>query len=86
MLVNTDTIRVGRLTGRRKARSGRTAPLMRVWLTLLALLAMAVPMMAQEQGGGEANLKLPDLNCDSLESAIKTVRGTARSMGIDVIG
>src|ERR1700752_238680 len=33
-----------------------------------------------------AKTKMPDLNCDSLESAIKTVRGTARSMGIDVIG
>jgi ribosomal protein L11 len=29
---------------------------------------------------------MPDLNCDSIESAVKTVRGTARSMGIDVIG
>jgi large subunit ribosomal protein L11 len=28
-----------------------------------------------------AKLKMPDLNCDSLESAIKTVAGTARSMG-----
>ena len=33
-----------------------------------------------------AKTKLPDLNCESLESAIKTVRGTARSMGIDVVG
>ena len=33
-----------------------------------------------------AKTKMPDLNCESLESAIKTVRGTARSMGIDVIG
>jgi large subunit ribosomal protein L11 len=33
-----------------------------------------------------AKTKMPDLNCDSLESAIKTVRGTARSMGIDVVG
>jgi large subunit ribosomal protein L11 len=33
-----------------------------------------------------AKTKMPDLNCDSLESAVKTVRGTARSMGIDVIG
>jgi large subunit ribosomal protein L11 len=33
-----------------------------------------------------AKLKLPDLNCDSLEAAVKTVAGTARSMGIDVIG
>jgi len=33
-----------------------------------------------------AKLKMPDLNCDSLASAIKTVAGTARSMGLDVIG
>ena len=33
-----------------------------------------------------AKLKMPDLNCESLESAIKTIRGTARSMGIDVVG
>jgi large subunit ribosomal protein L11 len=32
-----------------------------------------------------AKLKMPDLNCDSLESAVKTVSGTARSMGLDVI-
>jgi large subunit ribosomal protein L11 len=33
-----------------------------------------------------AKLKMPDLNCESLESAYKTVAGTARSMGIDVVG
>ena len=33
-----------------------------------------------------AKLKLPDLNCESLEAAMKSVAGTARSMGIDVIG
>ena len=33
-----------------------------------------------------ARLKMPDLNCDSIESAMKTVAGTARSMGLDVIG
>jgi len=33
-----------------------------------------------------AKLKMPDLNCDSIESAFRTVAGTARSMGIDVIG
>ena len=32
-----------------------------------------------------AEIKLPDLNCDSLESAMRTVEGAARSMGIDVI-
>ena len=32
-----------------------------------------------------AKMKLPDLNCDTLESAMQSVRGTARSMGLDVI-
>ena len=32
-----------------------------------------------------AKLKMPDLNTDSLESAVLTVRGTARSMGLDVV-
>ena len=32
-----------------------------------------------------AEVKMPDLNTDSIESAIKTVAGTARSMGLDVI-
>ena len=33
-----------------------------------------------------ARQKLPDLNTESLAAAIKSVAGTARSMGIDVIG
>ena len=33
-----------------------------------------------------AKLKMPDLNTGSLESAIRTVSGTARSMGLDVVG
>ena len=33
-----------------------------------------------------AKTKLPDLNAASLEAAIKTVEGTARSMGIEVTG
>ena len=32
-----------------------------------------------------AEIKLPDLNCDSLDSAMRTVEGAARSMGIDVV-
>ena len=32
-----------------------------------------------------AKLKMPDLNCDSVESAMRTVAGTARSMGLEVI-
>lgn len=31
-----------------------------------------------------AKLKMPDLNTESLESAIKIIEGTARSMGIEV--
>ena len=33
-----------------------------------------------------AKMKLPDLNAESLEAAIATVKGTARSMGVDVAG
>lgn len=32
-----------------------------------------------------AKIKLPDLNCESLEAAIKCVEGTARSMGIEIV-
>jgi large subunit ribosomal protein L11 len=31
-----------------------------------------------------AELKLQDLNCSTIESAIKTVEGTARNMGLEV--
>ncbi len=34
---------------------------------------------------GIAKMKLPDLNTDSLASAIETVKGTARSMGVEVV-
>ena len=33
-----------------------------------------------------AKQKMPDLNTTDLASAIKTVRGTARSMGIEIVG
>ena len=32
-----------------------------------------------------AKTKLPDLNCDTLDAAIKIVEGSARSMGIEVV-
>jgi len=32
-----------------------------------------------------AKQKMPDMNAASLEAAAKTIRGTARSMGIDVV-
>jgi len=44
-----------------------------------------VGKVTQEQVRKIAEAKLKDLNCISLEAAIKTVSGTARSMGIDVI-
>ena len=31
-----------------------------------------------------AEVKMPDLNCDSVESAMAMVRGAARSMGVEV--
>jgi large subunit ribosomal protein L11 len=31
-----------------------------------------------------AEIKMPDLNCDSLDSAMKMVAGAARSMGLEV--
>ena len=33
-----------------------------------------------------AKTKMPDLNAASLEAAVRTVEGTARSMGLEVIG
>ena len=33
-----------------------------------------------------AKVKMPDLNCESRESAVKIVCGTARSMGLEVTG
>jgi large subunit ribosomal protein L11 len=33
-----------------------------------------------------AKQKMPDMNAASVEAAAKTIRGTARSMGLDVVG
>lgn len=33
-----------------------------------------------------ARTKLPDLNCETLEAAVRSISGTARSMGLDVVG
>lgn len=33
-----------------------------------------------------AQLKMPDLNTSSLEAAVRMIEGTARSMGIEVVG
>src|ERR1051326_6620672 len=63
MFLTKDTIRVGRLTGRRRtSAAGRIAPLLRMVLILLSMLVISLPLFAQEQGGGEADVKLPNLN------------------------
>ena len=41
-----------------------------------------VGTLTKEQIEGIAKQKMPDLNCYSLESAVKSVAGTARSMGV----
>jgi len=38
--------------------------------------------LTREQIEGIAKQKMPDLNCYSLEAAVKSVAGTARSMGV----
>jgi large subunit ribosomal protein L11 len=45
-----------------------------------------VGQVTAAQVGELAALKMGDMNCTDLASAILTIRGTARSMGIDIIG
>ncbi|MBI1356081.1 MAG: 50S ribosomal protein L11 [Acidobacteria bacterium] len=33
-----------------------------------------------------AKTKMPDLNCHTVEAAMECIRGTARSMGVDIVG
>ena len=44
-----------------------------------------VGKVTRDQVKAIAELKMPDLNTTSIDSAMKTVSGTARSMGIEVI-
>ena len=44
-----------------------------------------VGRVTKKQVADIAKLKMPDLNAASLESAMRTIAGTARSMGIDVV-
>ncbi len=43
-----------------------------------------VGVLTEAQVEEIAKLKMPDLNAASLEAAMKTIEGTARSMGVDV--
>ncbi|HLK55932.1 MAG TPA: 50S ribosomal protein L11, partial [Chthonomonadaceae bacterium] len=45
-----------------------------------------VGRLTQEQLRQIAETKMPDLNANDIEAAMKIIAGTARSMGIDVIG
>jgi len=73
MFSTTDTLCVERC-----ARSARTCRIPRAFMILLGLLALAVPGLAQEGGGGEANLKLPDLGTVSFLGGIS---GSSLLMG-----
>jgi large subunit ribosomal protein L11 len=44
-----------------------------------------VGKVTEKQVAEIAKQKMPDLNAASLEAAIRSVKGTARSMGIDVV-
>ena len=45
-----------------------------------------VGKVTEKQVADIAKQKLPDLNAASIDAAIKSVKGTARSMGIEVVG
>jgi large subunit ribosomal protein L11 len=45
-----------------------------------------VGKVTEKQIAEIAKQKMPDLNAASLEAAIKSIRGTARSMGLEVVG
>jgi len=45
-----------------------------------------VGRVTREQVEEIAKLKMPDLNANDLAAAVKTIEGTARSMGIEVVG
>jgi large subunit ribosomal protein L11 len=46
----------------------------------------SVGRVSRDQVRDIANIKLADLNANDLEAAIRQVEGTARSMGIEVVG
>jgi large subunit ribosomal protein L11 len=45
-----------------------------------------VGKVTEKQVRDIATQKMPDLNAASVDTAIKSIKGTARSMGIDVVG
>ncbi len=45
-----------------------------------------VGTLTQEQLRQIAETKMPDLNANDIEAAMKIIAGTARSMGVDILG
>jgi large subunit ribosomal protein L11 len=45
-----------------------------------------VGKLTREQVAKIAQIKLPDLNTDNMEAAMRTVMGSCRSMGVDIAG
>jgi len=45
-----------------------------------------VGKLTQEQLRQIAETKMPDLNANDIEAAMKIIAGTARSMGVDIVG
>jgi large subunit ribosomal protein L11 len=43
-----------------------------------------VGKITQQQIEEIAKIKMPDLNCFDVDAAIRSVKGTARSMGVDI--
>lgn len=43
-----------------------------------------VGSVTEDQVREIATIKLPDLNCDTVEAAMATIKGTAKNMGITV--
>ena len=44
-----------------------------------------VGSVSEKQVRELAAMKMQDMNCTDIEAAMRTIRGTARSMGIDVV-
>lgn len=49
-------------------------------------LADKVGKISKEKVREIAEQKMPDLNANSIEMAMRTIEGTARSMGVEIIG
>ncbi len=77
MSSNPDTFRGERCTAHAQLRSAFRALMMMV----IALAALGAPLMAQETGGGEANLKLPSFNDEKLVTFLGGFTGSHLLMG-----